>query len=288
MSNPETLSCQGSIVIASYNRCDDLQECLASIPWTLCATMNVEVIVIDDGSSDDTVAMVTAHYPEARLLVNETNQGLSQAHNRATLASHGQLIMNIDSDVVVSEDWLNAMLHADDGNTVLGGRILDYHDAHDQGGPRRATFLGKSLACAVEDANVGTGANLAFPRAVFDAIQGFDEDLPYYFEDRDFCIRAGRAGFAFRYLPEASLRHKGSEHCSGEAIRLQERHSVYAMLKAYRRNPFMWLAFTLANGVWVDIRLLRWGLQGRFADCSRLISGWCSAYARFLFHPDRY
>lgn len=288
MSGTDEKKCRGSIVIASYNRCDDLQECLASIPWTHCSAMDVEVIVIDDGSTDDTVTMVSDQYPEAQLLVNETNQGLSQAHNRATLASLGELIMNIDSDVVVSEDWLNALLDADDGKTVLGGRILDYGDGHDQGGPRRATFLGKSLECSVEKANVGTGANLAFPRVIFDAIEGFDEDLPYYFEDRDFCIRAGRAGYGFRYVAEASLRHKGSEECSGEAIRLQERHSVYAMLKAYRRNPFMWLSFTLANGLWVDIRLLRWGIRGRFADCRLLLSGWWSAYARFLFHPDRY
>ena len=281
-------ACRASIIITTYNRCEDLRECLASIPWALCESEQVEVVLMDDGSTDDTQAMVESDFPQVFLMHNEANKGPSYSRNRCIAAAKGNLLLCIDSDTVVSAAWLQTILDADDGNTVLGGCVEDYHDGHVQGGPRRATFLGKSLSTTPERANVAASANLAFPRTVFEAIGGFDEDLPYYFEDSDFCIRAHKAGFPFRYLSDARLRHKGSEHCSGQAIYYQERHSVYAMLKAYCRNPLLLLAFTLANGLWVDIRLVKWGLRGRFADCHRLLSGWWAAYARFLFHPERY
>ncbi|MBI1318878.1 MAG: glycosyltransferase [Candidatus Hydrogenedens sp.] len=276
----EDLRC--SIIIATLNRRELLLATLASIPWEHLKTVRGEVIVIDDGSTDGSAEAVREQFPQAVLHANTANEGLSQAHNRAGRMARGSLLINIDSDVEVSVAWLDAMLAADDGRTIIAGRVMDFITGREQGGPRRSTFLGKSLRTTPERANVAIGCNLAIPKAVFEALGGFDEDLPCYFEDRDICIRARDAGYAVRYVPDASLRHKGSETRVGDAVRQQERNSTWAMLKRYRGKPLHLLAFTLGNGLWLAIRLALWGAKGRFADCRRLLTGWWQAYARFV------
>ena len=281
MSETTTESLAASIIVCSYNRCDDLRACLASLPWERLEAAGVEVIVVEDGCTDGTVAMVRSEYPQAKLLSGEPNQGPSHCRNRGAAEARGQLLLFLDDDAMVEPGWLDAMLAADDGRTLLGGRILDLDGQREQGGPAYSTFIGKRLPCAPEKATVGATANLGVPRAAFEAIGGFDLDLPYYFEDSDLCIRARKAGYGFRYVVDAAVRHKGSEIKRGEAIRMQEHNSTYAMLKSYRANWGTLVAFALLNALWMAARLIGWGLRGRFGDCRRLVTGWWTAHARF-------
>jgi len=274
-------ACRASIIIPSYNRRHDLLECLGSLDPELLSRHNVEVIVVDDASSDDTVAAVRRSYPQVRILSNTENRGPAFSRNTAARAARGRLLLFLDSDGVVTDPWLPEMLAHDDGKTVLLGCAVDYTGGRVQRLPRRATFIGKSLHCRSNRANTGPSCNLGVPRYCFEAIQGFDEEIPHYFEDSDFCIRARRAGFRFQYLPRAVFRHKGDDVMRGDAIRKQEHNSTYAMLKAYRNSPVRRAAFTLANGLWLAVRLAMWGVHGRIDDCRRLWTGWTSAHQRF-------
>ena len=281
MNSTTTPGCAASVVISTHNRRDDLRECLASLPWERLTDLGVEVVVVEDGCTDGTSAMIPAEFSEARLVTVAPKQGPSYCRNRGAGEARGELLLFIDDDAVVEPGWLDAMLAADDGRTLLGGRILDLDGQREQGGPARSTFIGKRLPCAPERATVGATANLGVPRAAFKAIDGFDLDLPYYFEDSDLCIRARKAGYGFRYVAGAAVRHKGSEVKQGEAIRMQEHNSTYAMLKAYRGNWGRLLAFSLLNGAWMIARLVAWGLRGRIQDCRRLVAGWWTAHTRF-------
>ena len=98
------------------------------------------------------------------------------------------------------------------------------------------------------------------------------------------------AGFAFRFVEEAIFRHHGSEVKTGEAVYMQEHNSTYAMLKFYGASPLRRGLFTLANGLWMALRLLGWTLRGRTADARRLFRGWRTAHIRFArrrAHTDR-
>ncbi len=147
--------------------------------------------------------------------------------------------------------------------------------------PRRATFLGKSLRCKPARANTGPSCNLGVPRRLFEELGGFDEELPYYFEDSDLCIRARRAGAVFTFAEDAVFRHKGSEKKQGDAIRLQEAHSTYAMLKLYRGEPTKRMLFMVLNTAWMLARALVWRLRGRSEDAKRLWRGHREGMARF-------
>lgn len=278
----ECTTYRASIIIASYNRRDDVLECLESLPPDLLRRHDAEVIVADDGSHDGTPGGVQARFPHARLLVNETNRGPSYSRNRAARAARGSLLIFIDSDVVVQDEWLTQMLHHYDGDTILIGRTVDYNGGRTQSGPRRATFLGRSLPCAPERVNTGASCNLAIPRNRFVEIGGFDEELPYYFEDSDLCIRARKAGCRFKYLTDAVVRHKGTEFMTGRALYNHEKHCDYAMLKAYRRNPLMILLFTSGTLAWAAFRAVRFSLRGQLHDAGCILRGLVAGYRRFL------
>jgi len=271
-----------SIIIPCHDRREDVLALLASLATEATASHGVEVIVADDGSADGTAAAVSAAFQEARVLSSGENLGPARTRNRAAAAARGGLLIFLDSDGAVAPGWLAALLSADDGGTVLLGNVVDFDGGRVQSVPRRATFLGKSLRCAPHRANTGPSCNLGIPRTCFEALGGFDETIPYYFEDSDLCIRARRAGCGFRFVEGAVFRHKGTERKRGDAIRMQERNSVYAMRKAYRGRPLHTAAFIVLNGAWCASRLAAWAARGRFTDCGRLLRGFLEGHRRAL------
>jgi GT2 family glycosyltransferase len=270
-----------TVIIPTRNRREDVLEVLASLADDGANAPPFEVIVVDDASTDGTAEAVSQAFPWVRCETLGHSVGPAHARNHAAAIAGGSLLLFLDSDGVVARGWGKAMLDAAAPDTVLLGCAVDFEGGRVQSLPRRATFLGKSLKCTPERANTGPSCNLGVPQAAFHAVGGFDEELPYYFEDSDLCIRLRRAGYRFRYVPDAVFRHKGTERKRGDAIRMQERNSTYAMLKTYRREPIAWMAFSVLNGLWLAVRMLLWSLRGRFADCARLLRGWGMAYARF-------
>lgn len=271
-----------SIIIPCHNRREDVLGLLDSLARECAPADDVEVIVIDDASTDGLVDAVQETHPSVRTLRNDTNQGPAATRNRAAREANGRLLLFLDSDGEVGEGWLAVMRAADDGNTVLLGNVVDLEGGRVQSVPRRATFLGKSLSSTPERANSGPSCNLGIPKARFEELGGFDEEIPYYFEDSDLCIRARKSGCAFRFLPEAVFRHKGTEHKRGDAVRMQERNSTYAMLKAYSDNPPALLAFTLLNTAWALTKTAIFLLRGRGGDAARHLRGHQQGWAAYL------
>ena len=275
-----------SVIIPTRDRrallCALLCALLDSLAREPGARDDVEVIVVDEASCDGTAAAVTERHPWVRLEVGEKPMGPSAARNRAARLARGRLLLFLDADGEVAPGWLAAMLSADDGHTVLLGNVVDFVGGRVQSVPRRSTFLGKSLRCRPERANAGPSCNLGVPKALFDALGGFDEELPYYFEDSDLCIRAKRAGAKFRFVSAAEFRHHGSEVKRGEAIRLQEAHSVYAMMKGYEGDWVRMVTFTLGNGVWLLVRALSWSVTGRWGEVGLLARGWAEGNMRYF------
>jgi GT2 family glycosyltransferase len=273
---------RASIIIATRNRRDWVIELLHALSSTIADHNDCEVIVVDDASIDATAEEVIKRFPAVQVLRNTVPSGPSKARNLGAAQSQGRLLLFLDDDGVVDGDWLTAMLAADTGDTVLLGNVVDYQGGRTQSVPRRATFIGKSLRCSPERANTGPSCNLGIPRSCFDALGGFDEELPYYFEDSDLCIRAARAGFDFVFVTDGIFRHQGNERKTGDAIRMQEHNGTYAMLKFYEDDILRSLTFSVLNTAWMAARLVVWGLQGRFDDGSLLVRGWASAYLRYL------
>ncbi|MCF6284283.1 MAG: glycosyltransferase [Candidatus Hydrogenedentes bacterium] len=271
-----------SVIIPTCNRCDGITELLHALNTAMADHDACELIVVDDASTDGTNEALATTFPEVRLVRCPVPSQPSRARNLGAAEARGSLLLFLDDDGVVDEGWLTAMLVAEREATVLLGNVVDFHGGRVQSVPRRTTFIGKSLRCRPERANTGPSCNLGIPRACFEALGGFDEELPYYFEDSDLCIRAARAGFDFRFVADAVFRHRGSEQKTGDAIRMQEHNSTYAMLKYYEDDVLRSLTFSVLNGVWMGARFAAWALRGRFGEAGLLLCGWAGAYLRYV------
>jgi GT2 family glycosyltransferase len=95
-----------SIIIASHNTCELLDECLDSIYQAAAPPAGVEVIVVDNDSGDGSQAMVRGKYPAARLIANDDNQGFSTANNQGAAAACGEYLLFLNSDTRINPDAL--------------------------------------------------------------------------------------------------------------------------------------------------------------------------------------
>ena len=95
------------VVVPVYNRWDLTRQCLASLAQQ---TVRHQVIVADDGSTDETAEQIRAHHPEVRLIQMGENLPLSVASNRAAASGDGEVIVWLNNDVLVRPDFLQRLI----------------------------------------------------------------------------------------------------------------------------------------------------------------------------------
>jgi mycofactocin system glycosyltransferase len=200
-----------SIVIPVYNRPADLKRCLDALLKLDYPANKLEIIVVDDASTDKT-SEVAARYP-VRLLRNEKQLGPAGSRNRAVAAASHDLIACVDSDCVVTQDWLRQIVGVfEDAQVVAVGGAT--HAYQTESLLQRYENVCSSLFMGQRPAEVRLQStlsylptcNLAFRRSVFLAADGFDPNLRFG-EDVDFCWRLLKAGWRIRYHPAAQLSH---------------------------------------------------------------------------------
>jgi glycosyltransferase involved in cell wall biosynthesis len=195
-----------SVIVCSYNGARTLAACLESL-----GKLNYpayEVILVDDGSSDDT-AHVAAQFPSVRY-IHQANHGLSHARNTGAVAAKGDVFAYTDSDCMVDADWLYYLI----GALVSG----DYAGV---GGPNITPPAQNWIQACVAAAPGGPshvlltdtiaehipGCNMAFYRWAFDGVGGFDPEYRKAGDDVDFCWRIQQAGWVIGFSPTAIVWH---------------------------------------------------------------------------------
>lgn len=194
-----------SVVVCSYNGGRTLHRCLSSLVELDYPAY--EVIVVDDGSTDDTREIV-ARFPAIRA-IHQRNQGLSVARNVGLQAATGSIIAYTDSDCFVDRDWL----------TLLVAQ-LERSGAHAVGGPNLAPPDGWLPACVAAAPGQPThvlesnqvaehipGCNMAFRREAIGALNGFDPQFCKAGDDVDICWRLQQAGMWITFAPSAFVWH---------------------------------------------------------------------------------
>jgi GT2 family glycosyltransferase len=217
-----------SVIIATYTRAALLDECLQHLSRQPFTTAD-EVIVVDNGSTDDTPAVLSRHqrrFPVPLHPLHEPRAGKSHALARALNVAQGRILAFIDDDVNVGLGWLDAVRSAmsDPGVALLAGRVLPRWENTVPLWMRRAPAQHPRLAAPfalldypadVKDLGPRTaiGANLAFRREVIEVVGGFARHLGKLRgtllsgEDHEFCQRVQRAGFRAVYVPSAVVYH---------------------------------------------------------------------------------
>lgn len=212
-----------SVVIPNYNGKHLLEVNLPSVFTALkFANLKYEVIVVDDASIDDSVSFVQQHYPEIILLKNELNKGFSPTINKGIFAAKQELVLALNSDVQLTEDYFVEQLKYFEKPDTFGvmGHITDTDSprVQDSGKFPSIRFKGiKTTYNYIPLANTSekwlpsfflSGANALMDRNKLMELKGFDEIFaPYYYEDADLGIRAWRAGWCLYVEPKSVCMH---------------------------------------------------------------------------------
>jgi len=231
-----------SIVILSWNVRDLLRQCLESMASGRPLSANhppltTEIIVVDNASSDGSVEMVRAEFPEVRLIANQTNRGYTGGNNDGIAAATGRYVMILNPDTRVLNDALAAMVayadaHPDVG--IVGPQLLN-SDGSVQSSRRHFPTLMTGLFestwlqplaprdvlrryyvldqpdDAIQEVDWLFGACFLVPRKVIQQVGALDEVFFMYSEEMDWCRRIRQAGWKVVYLPEAQVIHYGGK-----------------------------------------------------------------------------
>ena len=195
-----------SVVVCSYNGGKTLERCLESLRHV--DYPDYEVVLVDDGSKDDTPGIVARH--PWIVAIRQENKGLSFARNIGAHAAKGEVIVYTDSDCMADPDWLYYLM-----GTLLSG---DYAGV---GGPNISPPAENWVQACVSAAPGGPnhvlltdvvaehipGCNMAFHRWAFDQVGGFDPEYRKAGDDVDFCWRLQQSGGVIAFSPAAIVWH---------------------------------------------------------------------------------
>jgi GT2 family glycosyltransferase len=216
-----------SIVIVNWNLRDDLRACLESLRAQTLS--DLEIIVVDNGSTDGSASMVASDFPASRLLAQSENLGFAEGSNRGIEASTGEWVATLNNDCVAEAGWAQALAEAaerapascgmlqslmvflDRPATInsTGIELTALGSGRDRHGDRPWPNDDARRSSAIFCPSAGAAA---YRRTMLDAIRlstgYFDRTHFLYFEDLDLGWRARLAGWDALYVPESMVRHK--------------------------------------------------------------------------------
>jgi GT2 family glycosyltransferase len=269
-------------VVVNFNGGERLRQCLASLG---APRPDLEVVLVDNGSSDGSLAMVREEFPYVRVLAQTANLGFGAANNLAAATTSGEALLLLNADAWLEPDALTILarrLAADDRLALVAPRLV-YPDGRRQfsWSPERGV-LGEAMQrlrnphegsawahgrLALALARLAgrpwfTAACVLVRTAAFRGVGGFDEGFFMYFEDVDLCVRLRAAGWRLAEEPAAVARHAGGFARHPEVDEL------------YRPSQLRYYA--LHRPRW-EQRLIGQRLRRRFGD--RAVDDWLAAEA---------
>jgi GT2 family glycosyltransferase len=182
----------------------------------------LEIILVDNGSIDESVALVRREFPEVKVIELGQNLGLTGAINRGIALAQGQLIVPLNNDTEVIPGWAQALVEAADNHPeagIIACKMLLFserdrlHSAGDgfgvDGIPINRGVWQKDEGQFDQDVYIfgGCGGAVAYRREMLEDIGLFDEDLFMYLEDVDLNWRAQLAGYQAVFAPKAVVYH---------------------------------------------------------------------------------
>ena len=256
---------KASIIVCTRDRCVRLEALLASLAAAKpAAGMDLELVVVDDGSRDATGVTVKRFAASAAFpvhLLQPPGRGLAAARNRGLREARGDLIIFLDDDCVVSANYFRevaARFAADDRPVFRGGRVM-------LGDPADAPLTIKTSPYAErldERADPGgfiLGCNMAMPRAVLAKVGLFDERfgagaLLKSAEDTDYMLRVSLAGIRVEYVPDMTVYHHHGRRTAADVRRVHRNYGIgngALAVKHLFSAPWLWRSryWTLRNAM---------------------------------------
>lgn len=211
-----------SVIIPNYNGRRFLDPCLGALLRQTYAQELIEVIMVDDASTDDSVAYVRERYPQVKIVELARNSGLAAGCNAGARAADGDLLVMLNNDTEPEPGWLAALVDVAEAHPTAGAvaskmLLFDRRDTlHNAGDVMGADGIPRNRGVWEVDRGQydarteifgGCGGGVAYRRDAWEAAGGFDERLFMYLEDVDLAWRLQLLGWQSRFAPAARLYH---------------------------------------------------------------------------------
>jgi GT2 family glycosyltransferase len=283
------------VVVLNWNLKDDTMACVESIQAGTYA--NHRIVIVDNGSQDDSVRTLTGHFGTAvDLIASEENLGFAGGANvgiRHALDRGADYVLLLNNDTIAAPNLIEILADTAAScsrETVLGPAICYYDD------PQRFWRLGAvhrwGLPVPVEighdapdtgqftapfEVDYVTGCAMWVPAQIFERVGLLNQDFFMYYEDADFCWRVREAGFDVVVVPEARIWHKISRS-SRQVPRSTGYHHTRNRVIFYNRCT-RGFGRAVANGYVLAttvVKILRSGRDRELAVClwQGLVDGW--------------
>ncbi len=271
-----------SIIIVNYNVSSFLKLCLYSVKRAM-QSIDAEVFVVDNASSDSSVEMVKSAYPEVNLIENKENAGFAAGNNQAIAKATGRIILLLNPDTIVPEDTFQKLLAFYDEHPEAAGvgvKMIDgsgnYLPESKRGLPTpiasfykfsgliklfpksekvAAYYVGQVPHDKTAQVPVLAGAFMAFPKEVLIQTEPLDESFFMYGEDIDFSYRLAQIGLNY-YYHDISIIHFKGESAKKDRVYLDRFYD--AMLIFAKKHFFPHYNFFHKWLVISSIKIIQW------------------------------
>jgi len=246
-------------VILNTNRREDTLECLASLERG--TYQNHHQMVLDNRSTDGSVEAIRSRFPAAQIIQLADNRGYAGNNNvgiEAALAQGAEWVFVLNEDTVLAPDCLAKLVEMGESDPQIGilGPMVYHYDEPDiiQSAGGRLGRGWESLHLAVDEPDRGqfvqphavvwvSGCGIMVRGAVIQQVGAIDERYFYYWEETEWCLRAGRAGWRIMHVPQAKLWHKGvqRDHRPQPPVTYYATRNRLLTLSKHHAPPIAWV-----------------------------------------------
>lgn len=241
-----------AIAILNYNGRNHLETFLPSV---IKHSEQAIIYVIDNASIDDSISFLQKNYPQIKIITNFVNYGFAQGYNEGMKSIHEEFVVLLNSDVEVTNNWLNPLLKSMEDSNIAGcqPKIKSYleKDKFEHAGACGG-FLdkdyfpfcrGRILKYCEKDFGQYdnteyvfwvSGAAFMIRNSVFKEMNGFDADFFAHMEEIDLCWRIQKSGKSFLVVPQSEVFHLGGGTLGYESptkLYLNFRNNLYMLIK---------------------------------------------------------
>ncbi len=247
---------QVDIVVLNYNGKKFLDDCFQSI--RLSVYKNIRIYLLDNASTDDSIAYTLSNYPEVEIIRNPENNGFCAAYNLAFSICEGKYIVCLNNDVKVKPDWLNHLVEAaekDENIAALQPKIVSFFDEHSfeyagaSGGMIDIygyPFLRGRIFNTIEH-DLGqyndvqeifwtSGAAMFIRKSALVKSGILDDTIVHHMDEIDLCWRMRMQGYSLQVIPKSVIAHYGGATITAQSFKKMywnHRNAIFIMLKNY-------------------------------------------------------
>jgi GT2 family glycosyltransferase len=281
-----------SVIILSWNGLDYLKQFLPTVLDT--PYENMEVVVADNKSTDDTLTYMSAHFPTVKLIALEKNYGFAEGYNQAIARVDAEYIVLLNQDVDTHANWILPMVQmmiADESIAAVQPKIRavvnndEFEYAGAAGGyidkygypfcrGRLFNHIEKDLGQYDEASEIfwASGACMLIRKSLYQKAGGLDADFFAHMEEIDLCWRLKNMGYKIMYCPQALVYHLGGGSLPQGNPRktfLNFRNNLALLIKNYRTSsPVKILMVRFALDL---LAALHFALRGEAANAAAVI-----------------